>query len=92
MFCRKCGKELPEESEFCQYCGSKIETSTIEFDDNKAEVKEEPITEEVIIPTVDSETVVGYVGSQSVLGWADMMNCTGVFLDGISMSSVTHII
>lgn len=25
-------------------------------------------------------------------GWADMMNCTGVLLDGISMSSVTHII
>ena len=27
-----------------------------------------------------------------IIGWADMMNCTGVLLDGISMSSVTHII
>ena len=26
------------------------------------------------------------------IGWADMMNCTGVLLDGISMSSATHII
>ena len=25
MKCRNCGKFLPEDSEFCQYCGSKIE-------------------------------------------------------------------
>lgn len=24
LFCRRCGKELPTDSEFCQYCGTKI--------------------------------------------------------------------
>ena len=25
MFCNKCKQKLPDDSEFCQYCGSKIE-------------------------------------------------------------------
>lgn len=24
MFCTNCGKEIPEESQFCKYCGNKI--------------------------------------------------------------------
>lgn len=27
MFCGKCGKQIPDEDEFCMYCGSKIETT-----------------------------------------------------------------
>ena len=26
MICNKCGRKLPDDSEFCQYCGEKIET------------------------------------------------------------------
>jgi len=33
MFCSKCGKEISEDAQFCQYCGNKIE--------NKEETKEE---------------------------------------------------
>lgn len=68
MTCPKCNHKLPDDSEFCQYCGSKIETSPIEFDNNKAEVKEEPITEEVIIPTVDNETVAKILASGIIEG------------------------
>lgn len=54
MVCTKCNHRLPDDSEFCQYCGSKIEVSSIESDDNRAKMKEETITEEVIIPTTDN--------------------------------------
>lgn len=27
MFCNKCGKEIPDNSEFCNFCGNKIETT-----------------------------------------------------------------
>ena len=30
MFCNKCGKEIPDNSSFCPYCGNKIEESIIE--------------------------------------------------------------
>lgn len=33
MFCSKCGKEIADDAQFCQYCGNKIE--------NKEETKEE---------------------------------------------------
>ena len=26
MICKKCNQKLPDDSEFCQYCGSKIES------------------------------------------------------------------
>ena len=32
MICNKCGKKLPDDSTFCQYCGNKIEPTTAEAD------------------------------------------------------------
>lgn len=29
MICSKCGKEIPNESAFCTYCGSKVEGATV---------------------------------------------------------------
>ena len=30
MICNKCGKTLPDDSTFCQFCGSKIATAPAE--------------------------------------------------------------
>ncbi len=30
MFCNKCGKEIPNESEFCKFCGTKIDRALFE--------------------------------------------------------------
>ncbi len=35
MFCPKCGKELPEESTYCSFCGSNTEKREISLDKKK---------------------------------------------------------
>ena len=30
MYCSECGKEIPEESEFCPYCGTKLKDKQYE--------------------------------------------------------------
>ena len=32
MFCRKCGAEIPNDSEFCSKCGAKINPSQLKDD------------------------------------------------------------
>ncbi len=68
MTCPKCNHQIPDDSEFCQYCGSKIETQSIEPNNNDTETKKEPIAEEVIIPTTDNETVAKILASGIVEG------------------------
>ena len=49
MNCYNCGQVLPEDSQFCQYCGNKIENEVV----NQMEIKEEAIVIES--PTVEIE-------------------------------------
>jgi len=58
MFCKNCGKELPEDSKFCIYCGTKVEAQTEEI---KQEIIEENIVKEeenLVQKEVITETVV----------------------------------
>ena len=41
MICNKCGKTLPDDSTFCQFCGSKIETIAVSADETPSVSKEE---------------------------------------------------
>lgn len=42
MYCSKCGKEIPDESDFCSYCGADLQMKK----DNNEE--ENSITENII--------------------------------------------
>ena len=57
LICQNCKNELPRDSGFCQYCGSKIETPIVENNSSKVEIKEEPLTDEVVAPVVETEMV-----------------------------------
>ena len=52
MKCTKCNHTLPADSEFCQYCGARIEKTVAPL----KEAKPEPIVEEV--PTAPTEEIV----------------------------------
>jgi uncharacterized membrane protein YqjE len=43
MYCNKCGKEIPNDSIYCNFCGNKIEVINKEKIDNKASIDESKI-------------------------------------------------
>ena len=65
IICPKCNSELPQDSGFCQYCGSKIENSSTTID-NVAEENNAPATEKVVM--TESETVAKILASGIVEG------------------------
>ena len=65
IICPKCNSELPQDSGFCQYCGSKIENSSTTID-NTVEENNAPATEKVVM--TESETVAKILASGIVEG------------------------
>lgn len=60
IICPKCNSELPQDSGFCQYCGSKIENSSTTIDDT-VEGNNAPATEKVVM--TESETIAKILAS-----------------------------
>lgn len=57
MFCNKCGKEIPNESEFCPYCGNKLNEKSSKRDhktnkNNRESIKEEIESHKLLVSTV----------------------------------------
>ena len=53
MFCRKCGKQIPDDSVFCPKCGEKVAVDSIVNNDTKVNA-----TVEKIIPTDEDKSTV----------------------------------
>ena len=47
MFCRNCGKPIPEDARFCMYCGTPVETATSEIEDQDVATEVLPEAENV---------------------------------------------
>ncbi|MFW5573382.1 MAG: zinc-ribbon domain-containing protein [Prevotella sp.] len=35
MYCKHCGKQIADDSTFCQYCGGKVDYNTPRYSDNR---------------------------------------------------------
>lgn len=68
LICPNCKNELPSDSGFCQYCGSKIEAPIVDNNSSQVEIKEEPLTDEVITPVVENETAAKILASGIIEG------------------------
>lgn len=53
MFCRKCGNEIPDDSEFCPKCGASLKISPEVKQTSKNEMKEEPKVKPAVNLTTD---------------------------------------
>ena len=58
MICNKCGKTLPDDSTFCQFCGSKIEIPTTPAEETPSISKEEALAKILAAGVVEGHKAV----------------------------------
>lgn len=58
MICNKCGKTLPDDSTFCQFCGSKIEIATAPAEETPSISKEEALAKILAAGVVEGHKAV----------------------------------
>ena len=68
MYCKHCGKQIADDSKFCQYCGGKQEETTTNSkeNNNQEKSKEEKIVEIPTIKTNFSDKTKGWIAGYSL--------------------------
>lgn len=69
MFCRHCGKKLPDDSQFCVYCGTSVEPTSVSDDEHPAAKQMNTESAEAPVESSDSRAakVLGALGSRRML-------------------------
>lgn len=65
MFCRKCGAEIPNDSEFCSKCGAKVIKDEPRMDEEKDNIEHRPMkndSETMDISAIDTAEVLSEAG------------------------------
>lgn len=60
MYCKHCGKEIADDSKFCQYCGGRIDTPILDFkeeDSIENPAEEDNTTPQIVIKTNDDSAI-----------------------------------
>lgn len=60
MYCKYCGKEIADDSKFCQYCGGRIDTPILDFkeeDSIENPAEEDNTTPQIVIKTNDNSAI-----------------------------------
>ncbi len=93
MFCRQCGKELPEQSEFCVFCGSKqngapVQTAggpvinPVQTADYSSILQE---TDETVLGVLGKATAQQYLSGANVGGGFAVLTDRRIYLKGICL-------
>lgn len=95
IYCKKCGKKIPDDSQFCQHCGEKLEYEKIEYESNTA-LKEKNTGAIVgfIFAFIPYFTFIGFIISLSSLISAKNYKeqRTGLAIAGVIISSILLLI
>lgn len=76
MFCRKCGKEIPDDSEFCPKCGTRsLIENVIEVETSGVDLSKEPVPHNNALVVADTQPVCSKCGKKLNAVWQFCPSC-----------------
>ncbi len=104
MFCGKCGKDIPEDMNFCIHCGASLTPMLKRKETSNGETSSEPassdstssthfIEEELFIPDLDLEEGYGKVLSRKALSGSvrELCTCASLIVTGFPRQLHSHL-
>ncbi len=76
MFCRKCGKEIPDDSEFCPKCGTRnVIENVIEVETSGVDLSKKPVSHNNALVVANTAPVCSECGIKLNAVWQFCPNC-----------------